>query len=204
MYCKLTYNYVVRNNDSLDGQMLHSLLTTCSKLKELRLRDELDQQGLHAILTLGSHLTSLSINGVSFTESRAGAPACSLKSLELLRVEDVRAFINVPLQAVQSLSVTVEKECVECSYNFFPLTLPGKQMWLPAQAEGVPPDQVPALVRQAAVNLAACPALHGVLLTPRQQCSCSPVLMPRLQQGTMRPHVPSSYLLFSHCSQLGQ
>jgi hypothetical protein len=86
----------------------------------------------------------------------------------LKKVDDVRAFINVPLQAVQSLSMTAQIVFDSEPNRQYTLgsSLPGKQLWLPAQAAGVPPDQVPALVRQAAVNVAACPAWRASHPTP--------------------------------------
>jgi hypothetical protein len=106
------------------------------------------------VLTHGSHLTSLCCRCISFSDSAAAAPVCNLKSWSLGHLDDVRAFLNVPLHAVESLSMTA---AFDGPWNRF--TLPGKHLWLPAQAAGVRQPQLPSFTLPGSCQPSIVPSM---------------------------------------------
>jgi hypothetical protein len=67
---------------------------------------------------------------------------------------DIREWINLPLQSVEVLRVREQ----EGSDAELPYRAGSRFVSLPLQADEVAPQDLPALLRQAATNLAGCPA----------------------------------------------
>jgi hypothetical protein len=99
---------------------------------------------LDLLLTLGSCITDLVLGNLAITESRASA-ACHWEKLNICAGNDALSMHQaayLPLKTVQQLE--------QCSRST------GYSLKLPLSS--VRPSQLPTLLHQAAINLAACPA----------------------------------------------
>jgi hypothetical protein len=79
---------------------------------------------------------------------------CAPKHLKWEEGGDIREWINLPLHAVELLHVEDE----EGNDTELPYRAGSRFVSLPFQASNTAPQDLPALVRQAAINIAECPA----------------------------------------------
>jgi hypothetical protein len=122
-----------------------------------------NQAVLNVILTHGSQFASLRLGQLSLSESRpaaatAAAAACAPKHLEWIGGEDIREWVHLPLHSVELLEVR-EVDEGDTKLAVLPASKAGNRFFaFPFQGANVAPEELPRLLRQAATNLAGCPA----------------------------------------------
>jgi hypothetical protein len=123
-----------------------------------------NQPVLNVILTHGSHITSLRLGQLSLSESRpaaataAAAAACTPKRLEWIGGEDIREWAHLPLHSVELLEVR-EVDEGDTKLAALPVSKAGNRLFaFPFQGANAAPEDLLGLLRQAATNLAGCPA----------------------------------------------
>jgi hypothetical protein len=127
----------------LPADQLEQLLAACPTLTDLDLRIcNISQECLDLLLALGTCITSLTVRDINVGESRANAP-CQWEKLTICagsRGLSMHQAAFLPLKTVHQLGSTL----LICD-----LQLP---------LSSVPLGEIPALLHQAATNLAGCPA----------------------------------------------
>jgi hypothetical protein len=132
---------------------LEQLLAACPSLTELDMPDTLlDDQGLEAVLTHGPNITSLSLGSNKIDTSFAARP-CKWRTLKTLegfvlnsdRQPTVLLLARLPLRTVTELEILGFAD-------------PSRPLKLELPLGRMPDAQLPAILRQAATNLASCPA----------------------------------------------
>jgi hypothetical protein len=126
----------------LDPEHLSSLFSRCNHLVYLELRGAiLSQEGLDVLLEHGTTITILKVRSIVPEESRAHW-ACCWRELHFTSLVTLHALAYLPLKTVLSLQLGAVRTPAVFE---LPVTR-------------VHPDDICDLVRQAALNLAACPA----------------------------------------------
>jgi hypothetical protein len=159
----------------MEASALHHLLTSCTHLTHLDLPSSvIDQAGLDVLLEYGTHITTLSVDSFELSESRADRP-CSWQSLDLQLqshriAPSLLQFAHLPLRGVESISTGVQPDRREGWMGAADDeddddddgdddTQPLELIKVPLHPrQGMSHQQQAALLRQAATNLAACPA----------------------------------------------
>jgi hypothetical protein len=120
---------------------LAALLAACPALTVLNLELAwLDDEGLEVLLTHGSNITSLNLSSFELQSSFAER-ACRWKTVKL-GLADALVLARLPLRTVTQLTIGSPNSPLE-------LDLPLGE---------VPDAQLPAILHQAATNMASCPA----------------------------------------------
>jgi hypothetical protein len=130
----------------LHNGALQRLLTSCAHLTHLDLDlADIDPDGLDILLEYGRSITSLALGSFVDLYDSVAERQCSWKRLHLhaIDTDNTCTLAYLPLKTVEELSIG------ECTT---PVTL----LQLPLYNESA--DNLCQLVRQAAVNLASCPA----------------------------------------------
>jgi hypothetical protein len=135
------------------AQLAH-VLAACPLVTSLSLTDTvLNDQGLEAVLTHGPNITKLVARSIT-TEASFAERACKWESLYVQgdNHPSVLTLARLPLRTVTELS----------AWGGFLFQLP-LELQLPVSR--MPAEQLPAILRQAATNMASCPAwpagFHG-------------------------------------------
>jgi hypothetical protein len=132
----------------LEACHLEQLLQSCPRLTELRVGNNvIGQLGLDVLLQYGAHLTSLTVAYFETTESRAGAQ-WAIQRLHIIddEVPNVSQLAHLPLSTVHHLVLE--------GSSLSELELP----------EATQPAHLVSLLREAATNLAGCPAWQSAKL----------------------------------------
>jgi hypothetical protein len=121
---------------------LADLLAACPSLTVLNMElADFDDEGLEVLLTHGSNITSLNLSSFFELQSSFAERACRWQTLRL-RLADALVLARLPLRTVTQLTIGSPNSPLE-------LDLP---------LETMPAEQLPLILRQAATNLASCPA----------------------------------------------
>jgi hypothetical protein len=130
----------------LPASGLEQLFRACPSITEFdSWHGNIDQAGLDALLTHGTNITSLVVRQIEAQVNRSGTQ-CRWSSLELTRYPTLLTIAYLPLRTVHQLKLRSSNLVMQL----------GLVLQLPAGT--VPINQLPALLRQAASNLASCPA----------------------------------------------
>jgi hypothetical protein len=122
---------------------LEQVLRACPGMTQLQLAcKSIDQAGLDVLLTHGSNITSLAAFSLDADTSRADAQ-CSWEELHFSTAPKLQHIAYLPLKTVKFLSPGLLSDL-------------GPDLRLPVGT--MPDDQLPALLHQAAANLASAPA----------------------------------------------
>jgi hypothetical protein len=137
-----------RTNHDLPASALEQLFRACPSITHFYSQHgSNDQAGLDVLLAHGTNITSLVVRQIDAQVNRSDAQ-CRWSRLFLGDYPTLLAIANLPLKTVQQLQLQLHLNHLMGQF--------GLVLQLPVGT--CPQDQLPAVLRQAASNLASCPA----------------------------------------------